>query len=349
MALDGVKKILIVNLGGMGDVFLSLPAVRAIRAAYPDVRIDAVVFDRVAELARDAGLFAHVSVWPACPLRDLLLTMRLRRERYDLAVNMRTMVSAASALKMRALFALIAPKKSAGRDTDGHGSFFDITIPETRRGLVHEIEYDVAMAAALGAPVDDAELSVTIGEAAEGAVTRLLAETGIGADDRIVGIHAGGPPSHRWPRECFAEVIAALAQEKKRVFVLTGSAAEREYLEPLAGVAGATVLNLAGRLSLKELCALISRCDLYISNDTGPLHFAAALDVPLVGIFGPGYLIRFDPRYISDKAVVVQGHAPCAPCDRLVCASRECLLRIPAARVIEAAQKGLRVHSRERI
>ena len=85
-----------------------------------------------------------------------------------------------------------------------------------------------------------------------------------------------------------------------------------------------------------KLTALIKIAGLFITNDTGPMHIAAALGTPLVAIFGPGYLDRFDPRHISDKAKVLYKKSDCAPCDKFRCSLQKCLSAIYPEEVAEA-------------
>ncbi|UCD35851.1 MAG: hypothetical protein JSU90_03195, partial [Nitrospiraceae bacterium] len=85
--------------------------------------------------------------------------------------------------------------------------------------------------------------------------------------------------------------------------------------------------------------ALISRYSLFICNDTGPMHIAAALKTPVVAVFGPGYFERYNPGHITDKAVSLYKRADCSPCNRITCDSMECLAAISAEEVTEAALK----------
>ena len=342
MELQDVKKILIVNLGGIGDILLSLPAVRALRVSYPGARIDIMAVERACELARISGAFDGVFVYARRIGKDLPLILRLRRHRYDLIVNMRTMVSWPGALKVFLLLAVIGARKSAGRDTDGRGFFFDIKIPETGAGDAYEAEYDIDTVRALGASVVDRTVRFESDDASAAAVARLLADRGIAGDIRLIGIHAGGVLSRRWGLGRFAEAMALIARSMPCVFVLTGGRDERDYVDALVRIHGVKAVNLAGELTLRQLGALIRRCALYISNDTGPMHIAAALRTPLVAIFGPGHLTRYDPRRISDRAVVLKKETACAPCNRPRCPSLECLKSISPDEVAGAALRLLR-------
>jgi heptosyltransferase-2 len=338
MALkDNWRKILVINLGGIGDLLLSTPALRALKNAYPAARLSVLVSPRAGDLAK------------RLPFIDMVYTFHaswetfsaLRKERFDLAVNMRTLVSQAGAMKMRALIGIIGAKMTAGRDTEGRGSFFNIRIGETALGDRHEAEYDIELAEKLGAVVTDRKAGLPVSDADRERVSGILAGADIGPGDIIIGVHPGGKPSHRWPVERFAGAMNAISKKVRCAFVITGGAGEKELAGALAGLVDAKVADTTGALDIGGLAALIERCALYISNDTAAMHIAAIKGVNLIAIFGPGYLKRFDPRAISPKAVVFYKAAQCAPCDKAQCSSMECLNDISAGVVAEAALRFL--------
>ncbi|MBP7055766.1 MAG: glycosyltransferase family 9 protein [Candidatus Omnitrophica bacterium] len=343
MELKGINKIIIFNLGGIGDLLLSFPAVKALRQTYPGASIDIVVVERVKELALDLGLFSDVLVYRKNFLADLSLFVSLGRKGYDLGINMRTIVSFFSALKIFTIMALVHPKISAGRDTDHHGLFFDIKIPETLYGEKHDTEYDIDLVTALGAKVTDRKVVFDIDGKSKQQAMKKIADNGITGNDIVVGINAGGVLSHRWPLDNFEAVIKDMAGFKDVKFVLTGDASEAKYVDPLRRSLPDKVINLSGKLNLRELAAVIKRCSIYITNDTGPMHIAASLNVPLLAIFGPGYIKRFDPRAISDKAKVFYKAQDCAPCDRIRCVSTRCLKAITPQEVSREARNILSV------
>lgn len=343
MRLPNVANILVVDLGGIGDVLISIPALTALRGAYPDAVFDCMVMDRAADVARHAGIFNAVSAVGRGFWRDCGEIIAARRRRYGLVINMRPMTRPAAAAKIFALMAAIGGTVWAGRNTDGLGRFFHVSIPEPLRALKHDRAYARDLVEALGASVVDETVRFPVSSAADDAVMRKLSAAGVGRGRRLVGIHPGGLVSHRWPPERFAAVMRALAGETECIFVFTGNARERRYCDRIGLLArGTRSLNMAGELSIPELGALIRRMDLYIANDTGPIHIAAALGRPLVAIFGPGDLTRFDPRVLDDKASVVYRPSACAPCDRRACRSRLCLEAVAAEEVAREAFRLLR-------
>lgn len=345
----GYKKILIINLGGMGDVLLSTPSLRAIRHTYPYAEISALTSQAGAEVMNCLSYIDRVHIFyinyggKVDIFRNISTLFSLRKERFNLAVNMRTLVSKKSAVKMRFMLDLIGPERKAGRDTNEMGRFFDISIPEKNPGEKYEMEYDIDLAEALGCRVLDRHIDFEIDRESIRKIDAILEREGISQEDIVIGVHPGGMPSRRWPLENFSEFIREMNKKVECRFIITGGRDEVNLAETLIEIIGTGVTGLAGRLSIKELGALIERCNLYISNDTGPMHIAAILKTPLVAIFGPGDIVRFDPRNISDKTIVLYQRVECAPCEITQCESLKCLKAISPEDVVDASMKLIRV------
>lgn len=335
------RKILIVNLGGIGDLMLSSPALKAVRSAYPSARLYLLTSPQAAEYGRMLTYIDKVSVLdPGHGILRLLSglpgLLSLRGERFDLAVNMRTIVSGPSQARMRLLFRIIAAARTAGRDTAGRGDFFDIRIQEDEGDIRYEMEYDLMTAQAVtGEPPSDRSVDFSITAAAVARVAALFGQAGLSG--KIIGIHLGGKQSHTWPAENFFAAAEQAGDPAGCSLVLTGEAQDGRRAAGLIRKCPLRVLDLTGKLSLAELGEAIRRCSVYITSDTAPMHIAAVLKTPLVAVFGPGYLRRFDPRNISERCIVLYKKAECAPCDRVYCSSRACLTSIPPSEAAEAA------------
>ncbi|MEW6075711.1 MAG: glycosyltransferase family 9 protein [Candidatus Omnitrophota bacterium] len=335
------KKILIVNFGGIGDLLLSTPALRSLKERYPDSRICLLVVRRVAEIAENLGYIDEVLVFHLKGvtgfLANIVTLWNLRARHFDLAVNMRTMVSTRSALKMRFLLSFLNPALKAGRNTEGRGGFFDISIPEAYRGQIHEMEYDIALAEKLGAAVQSRKIDFAVKGESTDKVNGLLRAHCIGDNDFVIAIHPGGMPSRRWGVAHFARLIAEIDKKRPSVFIITGSGDEGRLAQAIIRRSpGLKVLNLAGKIGINELGALLRRCSLFITNDTGPMHIAAVLGVPMCALFGGGDIVRFDPRVISPNAVVLRVQKECAPCEKFYCPHPQCLQEISVDTVYEA-------------
>jgi len=337
-----LKKILIINLGGIGDMLLSTPAVRALKNTFPKSRISLLAFPRVAELAADLpyidGVFSlRRGIWGI--FRSLNTLLRLRKERFDAGVNMRTMVSGRSAKKIKLLMDFINPGRSAGRNTEGRGYFFDIKTFETDIAKKPELEYDMDMARILGSNAADKKTDFIINDENVKRVDRILCENKVNGKEFLIGIHPGGKPAHRWPLDNFSKIIDLIFETAPGKFVITGDKNELDLAKRLVRMTATKTINLAGKLQIGELGALIKKCSLFITNDTGAMHIAAALEAPMIAIFGPGDIVRYDPRNISKNAVVLYKKIHCSPCNKIRCDSIRCLKSISPEEVMREAMK----------
>ncbi len=336
------KKILVINLGGIGDMLLSLPAMKALRAGFPESQISILVVPRVLgslkELLPVDNVYVFYKNYSLLGfLKSIVTILMLRGKHFDLAINMRTLVSKKSAEKIKALLYIINPKVKVGRNTANRGEFFDLKIPEADPGDRYEMEYCIDIVGALGIKVFDRNIDLKVEEQPNAAIKKLLVKELVRDDDILIGIHPGGSSSRRWPIKNFSSLINDLAKRMGCVFIITGNKDEHSLAAGIKKAAHAKVIDCSGKLNFKELTALIKRCNLFISNDTGPMHIAAILGVPLIAIFGPGYLKNFDPRNISNRALVLQKPADCAPCNKLYCNSMACLTTILPEEVVKAA------------
>ncbi|HEY8692510.1 MAG TPA: glycosyltransferase family 9 protein, partial [Chloroflexota bacterium] len=164
-----------------------------------------------------------------------------------------------------------------------------------------------------------------------------------------IALHAGGGTyslARRWPAECFAEVGRRLAQSTGARLVLVGTETDREPHEALARPLGSLALNLTGQTSIKETAAVLRRCRLLVSNDSGAVHLAVAAGTPVVAIFGPSNDHAWGP-YPAAEHRVVRASLPCSPCfysgKRLGtpegCATRDCLQLVTPDMVLAAAEE----------
>ena len=340
-----MKKILIVNLGGLGDLLLSTPALRGLKDLYPEAEVTMLTSCKGEEFVKRLPYLNKVICFDIrfggiisfkCLIRYLILIFKLKKEQFDLAINMRTLMSVKSAKKINKLFRIINPKMKAGRDTDNRGHFFDIKMPETTQGEKYEMEYDIDMIRTLGGEVEDKKIDFLIEEEDTSKINSILDKNKVKDSDVLIGIHPGGIPSRRWPVDNFIKMLEEIKTNINFKIVVTGDIREKILAIKISKHFPDQVMDLTGNISIYQLGALIKRCRLYISNDTGPMHIAAALQVPLVAIFGPGDITRFNPINISNKVKVFYKKAECAPCEKFNCDDLKCLKKIDPIEVSKA-------------
>ncbi len=350
MLRENFEKVLIVNLGGVGDLLLSIPALKILKTSFPGSKISVLVASPGYEVAKNLsyidGVFVFYIGYGRIPFakifKNLATLLFLRKQQFNLAINMRSITSRSRALKMKLLFAIMKPGLKAGRDTEGRGDFFDIKVAESDIGKKHELDYNLDTVRLLTGESNVSEaIDLEIVNEDLQRIDDLLGEEGITRQDLLIGVHPGGRPSRRWPLENVCKVIEVLSETIQCKFVITGSRDERDLVRRLIEVTnpGNKIVNLAGKLNVRELAALIKRCRIFISNDTLPMHIAGIIKTPLVAIFGPGDVGHYDPRRISDKAIVIYEKEDCSPCTRIKCRSLRCLKVISPEEVIKATLK----------
>jgi len=161
-----------------------------------------------------------------------------------------------------------------------------------------------------------------------------------------IGMHIGARlPARRWPPEHFARLADELVRTCEAEVLLTGSSDEKTMVQSVLERMETHALNLAGKTSLGGLAALMSKLDLFVSNDTGPAHLAVAVDCPSVTIFGPADPRRWAPLD-RERHPIVRYAVPCSPCEYRTCPiDHRCLRWLSPEMVLKAAEKLLPVRT----
>jgi heptosyltransferase-2 len=325
----------------LGDAVMTTPALAAVREGFPDARIVLLARPLVAELLRRHPDVDEVMVFEAPgrhegALGRLRLAGELRRRRFDGALLLQNAFDAA-------LIAFLGriPER-AGYPTDGRRILLTLPVPLTPAILErHEVEYYLCLIDGLGIPRPvPASLKLAVAEEEREAMGARLASLGIGRGAPILAVNPGAAygSAKRWYPDRFADVADTLSGEWNARVVVVGSTAEA----PLAGEIEAAMrrppVNLAGKTTVRELMALLSLSSFLVTNDSGPMHIAAALGVPLVAVFGPTDWRRTSPW--SPLAKVVRVEIDCSPCRRRVCdRGHECMLGVTPRMVVDAARQ----------
>ena len=180
---------------------------------------------------------------------------------------------------------------------------------------------------------EERDFSLPVEAKASEEIEQLLAEAGVGANEKFILISPGARwESKRWAIEKFAKVINGIQKEMSLGCVLVGSSSERQLCERLAGMCEAEPVNLAGLTSLGQLGALVNRSELVLGHDSGTIHLAVAMNKPLVCIIGPTDPKRTGPYGREDS--IISANVECAPCRRSVCADDRCMRLIGAETVL---------------
>lgn len=338
------KRILLIELAGIGDTLLSSPAIRNLRRNYPDSSIYFLTFAESAELIQKSPYLDRVFVFHKglkSFFNNILVLNELRGLHIDAAINLYQHLSLKGVINMALLLKFIRPKKTLGRNTDGKGFFYDIKIEDKIDTKKHDVEYKLDLIQALGCDIEDKRLEVWFDDFDTKRVKEFLEESSILNSDFLIGINPGARrPTRRWNWENFAKVVEVLAKSYGAKIIITGTKDESWLAKKISLKMSTQPIDASSKLSLTQLIALIKRCNLYVSNDTAPMHIANALKIPLVAIIGPGTM-KTAP-YQKDNCIFLKKDVECSPCYKFRCKDMKCLKVITVDEVIEACKKLLK-------
>ena len=332
-----IRKIMIRSTNWIGDAVMTTPAMGAVRATFPHAEVVVAANSAVGELFSPHPYCDRVVVFDKRkahgPVRGLLrFSGQLRAERFDLAILFQNAIGAA----VTALLAGIPNR--AGYRTDGRGFLLTHGVPigETQRRL-HHTDYYLHMLDSLGIRGGNGRLLLSCTDR-ERAWARNMLGSGAGSP-RWVAINPGAAygSAKRWFPERFAAVADAIVHEFGARIVLTGGPGEAELGHDIESAMNARPLNLIGKTSVRQMMALLSQCSLMITNDSGPMHVAAAFGVPVVALFGSTDHTTTSP--LSSSCRIVRKPLQCAPCLKRICPTdHRCMDAITVQDVLEAAR-----------
>jgi lipopolysaccharide heptosyltransferase I len=326
------QRILIVKPSSLGDIVHALPVLAAIHCSFPASQIDWVVAKGFEGLLEQHPMLHHLWIiqkdrWKnirslqqtAAEIRELFRS--LGAQHYDLTIDLQGLLR--SGLITHATHAPVRLGFAEARE--GSRMFYTHTVSGGRD--VHAVDRYLKIAAEIGCKLDTVVFPFPIIEAS--AQVRQIRES--------LGTYAVLVPgarwmTKRWPVDRFAS-LAAMVPIPSIVIGASGDAELGRYIEQQSG---GKARSLAGKTTLQELIALIQGARFVVTNDSGPMHIAAAAGVPTVALFGPTSPKRTGPYGVRN--VVLTSTLACSPCYKRQCQTLRCLEEISVAQVIEAIQ-----------
>ena len=363
-------RILVIKMAGIGDLLLATPALRALRETYPHAHIDLLVtpdsagilngwqvIDRIIVL--DKYLFDYPQQFLTRP-RNLLrlkpLWRDLRDGHYDAVLLLHHLTLPFGRLKHQLLLRATGAQWRVGLD-NGHGWFLNVRVKDDGFGAMHEAEYYLAVAGAVGAKTTDKRLVVPLSEADHRQAWQLLYEHETPQNMRhpIIAMHPGSggySTARRWAPERFAQLADTLYSGVGGQLLLLGGPEEAELHQHIIDMMHSEmpVRSMAGRGSIKVTAALLEQVDLFIGNDSALVHLAVAAGTPTVAIFGLTNAQAWGPfadEKAGQQALIVRLNLPCMPCfyrghdlgTPEGCATRDCLALLGVDPVATAARR----------
>ncbi len=335
-----IGKILIRAVNWLGDAVMTTPAIGAVREFFPNAHISVLATPLVAELFTYHPWVDQVVVYDRKGRHRgaggrLRLSAELKRHAFDLAIILPNSLDAAL------LPWLARVPRRLGLRSDGRGLLLNYGVPKRQQVTTgHQSEAYLSLLAHYGITASAKPQLLATSPAEDAAAARLLSAGGIGPGEYVVGINPGATygSAKRWYPERFAAVADTLAGRWGAKIVLTGGSGEAGIAADIARTMSAPVLDLAGKTGVRELMAVIKRCNFFVTNDSGPMHIAAAFGVPLVAVFGSTDSSTTYP--LAEHAVLVREQVDCAPCMKRECPTDHCCMTaVTPAMVVEAAER----------
>ena len=378
ITLPANAHILVVKLAGIGDLLLATPALRALRETYPQARIDLLVTPDSEGLLNGWEVIDHVIVlnkylfdYPQQVLKNprnlqrlAPLWRELREGDYDAVLLLHHLTLPFGRLKHQLLLRATGARWRVGLDNrHGHGWFLNVRVKDAGFGAIHEAEYNLAVAEAVGATTQDRRLTMPLSESDYVQARRLLYEDEAFAESvrPIIAMHPGSggySTARRWAPERFAQLADTLFHDVGGQLILLGGPEEAGLHRHILGMmhAGRSPMptrSFAGKASIKVTAAVLEEADLFVGNDSALVHIAVAVGAPTVAIFGLTNHKAWGP-YTGGAperhAAVVRLDLPCMPCfyrghdlgTPQGCATRDCLAWLGVDPVAVAARMMLR-------
>ena len=335
------KRILIVDVNWVGDVLFSTPFIRAVREAYPDSYIAALIHPRTKEVLEDNGRLDELIVYDeefrhSGLLGKLRLINYLKKKRFDTAFILHRSFT-------KALIAYLAGiSQRIGYAVKNRSLLLTKAVSE-QAGVVHKVEYFLNIARALGIKPNDNSYEYFISDPDRARIKDFLKNNGVVDKDIIVVLCPGGNwDPKRWPKNNFAKLADILAENFNARIVIAGAKKDADLARDIKGMMKYPPIIAAGKTTLKELGALFSRADLVVANDTGPMHMAVAMKAKTIALFGPTSPEVTGP-YGSGDYRVIRGQPECdVPCYDNKCRENLCMDAIKVEDVAQAASEMLK-------
>ena len=333
---------------GLGEALLNIPAIRALKQNFNSsivVLVNPVVKELLAGSPEiDQILIFDENRWNKSIFTRLQFLRQMRKMRFDLAV----IFNPTKRFHILTYLAGIPRRLGYARKW---GFLLTHKIEDRKLlGQKHEVEYNLDLVRSIGADTDEKDISITVEKKDSRFVEDLLLKYAITAQDLIIAVHPNSSnPAKSWSRGNFASVADELHSRFAAKVAVIGAAQERDSVIDLISRTKYLPINLSGELTLKQLAAFFRRCALLISNDSGPVHIAAAVGTLVVAIFGrniPGVSPnRWGPW--GDGHIVLHKDAGCNPClDRKCPYNFKCLTSITPEEVLKAVEHILTQDSR---
>lgn len=342
---DHIRRILVRSTNWIGDAVMTIPAIRAIRESFPFAEIFILAKPWVLPVFENSPHTDRLLIYDSAGKhKGLAGKLRLARElktyHFDAAILLQNAFEAA----FITFFAGIPVR--IGYNTDARTLLLTHAVPcSPQIKQLHQTEYYLGILKGAGLrkpgnPDFDRSLYLRISAGQQQRADRILARYKISGNDRILGINPGATfgSAKRWGPDRYAELCQRLKPFAERILVF-GSPGEEALGQHICETVGSGSVSLCGKTTLSEAIALIGRCQLFVTNDSGLMHIAAALDIPQIAIFGSTNHLTTAPA--GSRSHILRIPTPCSPCLKPECPEKHhrCMKAVTVDMVCSLAEQ----------
>lgn len=326
------QRIIVIDLLYLGDLMFATPFFKELRKNFPKARIDLIVNSAFHSIMEDNpnldNVYAYNKKWTL--KQSIEFAKQIRKNNYDLGINIHG--SWRSAIILR----LINPTYTIGYGKKGQ-LFLNCRLAQPHNQ--HMVDVYLNFLKEMNLRVEPSLPYLELKKSIQDEIDKKLIQWGINPEEKLIALNAGGTwPTKRWTVNGFAQLADVLNRKYGRV-IFVGSLEDLSLVEEIVNLMETKPVIATGKTSLPELAALLARCDLVISNDSGPVHVAAAVGTPTITIFGPSDDLKYRP--LGEKHKIVTSSVDCRPCGKHKCplGHHHCMTDIKVEKIINEIDK----------
>lgn len=330
---SAIRNILLIKLYGIGNMVLFTPTLQEIKRLFPQAHVTLMTQNSCVEIIKGTDYYDDIIFYPpytnyeSDPVKFYREVTGLRGRKFDLIVSSFIMGDKT----LPPLLYLLGAHYLVGYSIDGAEVYYTHILEYDKKR--HEVDLNLDLLKVLGLEVHSPELDIKLTEKERAYASQFVIENGL-AGKVVVGFHPGSDEplkAKRWSKEGFAALGDLIYQTYGAHIMILGSEREGDYISEIGQLMSTTPLCLAGTTTLREAAALIERCHLFVSNDSGLMHIASAVKTPVIGIFGPTILDKNYPWGNKTINRTICKGLSCSPCysfGGITCDEVKCLKEI---------------------
>ena len=354
------KNILIIRSGGMGDIIFITPALHIVRTNFPEAKISLLISPCWIDILKGNKDVDQVIENPYEPFYNIKgFEHILKSSNFDLIINFDPLKEYnyrvwPDELKIKSIWGLVNHNSSLADFSKYNFQDLILIISDPKK---HNVENCLSLLVKAGLEVNFNQLIVNIDKQDETSIDSLFNDYAITSDGPLIVIHPGTSSSNctifqnlfgrirllskrrlpvdrkRWPTKYYAQLVGLLHEEMNVRVIITGSKYEAALAQQISKQSNSRIIDLCGKTTIRQLAALYKRCNVLVCSDTGPIHLAAAVNTPVVGLYG-GYT---DPAHTrpwmeESRVKIIQSDFECAPCKntkrKKICWRANCIRQI---------------------